>query len=219
VRLPHRLRPDPQRSSTMAWHLGTWSITATRPRITAESCHHNPMVAQAVDKFLRAVKKHIAPVVNHLLFLYAPQCWRRQQRCAVIFYTGLSLTFLFDRAVSRVRQLLRRQLGARPSFDFGGPFFTIAVKEGSSDVLHIDWNDDPNSITWTIPLGDWEGAELYCPQLKCRIPIKSGQIYGGLMRRTAHCSSPITNGRRIILTCFTDHWVLRHGDAWKNGKC
>jgi hypothetical protein len=105
-------------------------------------------------------------------------------------------------------------MGARPAFDFGGPFFTIAVKEGSSEIDHIDWNDDPNSWTWTIPLSDFEGAELCCPQLGRKIPIKPGQMFGGMMRLIGHRSAPITSGKRIVMTCFTDHWVLRQGDSW-----
>jgi hypothetical protein len=111
--------------------------------------------------------------------------------------------------------MLRRQLGLRPVFDMGGSFFTIAVKEGVSDVFHLDMGDDPYSFSWAVPFGHWVGAELYCPQLGYKIPFVSGQIYGGLMGRVAHCSAPVTEGRRFVLTCFTDKCVLSHGDKWR----
>jgi hypothetical protein len=78
--LPHLLKPDTQRSANAAWHLGIWSITARRPRLTAESKHHDPVVQQTVDDFLGAVKRHVAPLINALLRTYAPKVWLRQQR-------------------------------------------------------------------------------------------------------------------------------------------
>jgi hypothetical protein len=132
----------------------------------------------------------------------------------ILLQTSTWLAYLSS-ARARVRHLLRTQLGSRPAFDMGGAFFTIAVKEGISDIIHLDLNDDPYSLTWVIPLGDWTGGELYCPQLGCKIPIIPGQVYGGLMGKVAHCNAPVTGGRRIILTCFTDLWILKHGDAWR----
>jgi hypothetical protein len=82
VRLPHLLKAKGKRGSdgVDAWHLAIWSIYATKPRISAESCSQNPVVAAAVDEFLAAVKKHIAPIINFLLQTYAPATWVRHQR-------------------------------------------------------------------------------------------------------------------------------------------
>jgi hypothetical protein len=93
-----------------------------------------------------------------------------------------------------------------------GAFFTVAVKEGSSDIIHIDYNDDLDGITWVIPLGDFEGADLFCPQLGVRVPIAPGQVFGGIMRRVAHAATPISHGRRVVLTCFCDKFTMKRGD-------
>jgi predicted 2-oxoglutarate/Fe(II)-dependent dioxygenase YbiX len=97
--------------------------------------------------------------------------------------------------------------------DFYGAFFTFAIKEGTSEIFHVDWNDDLDSITWLIPLGDWEGGELVLPQkgIECRIPIRPGDVFGFMARTLVHCTTPVTKGRRVILTCFSDSNILRHG--------
>jgi len=47
----------------------------------------------------------------------------------------------------------------------GGAFFTVAVKKGSSELIHLNLfiNDDLNDITWVVPLGDWKGGEFCVP--------------------------------------------------------
>ncbi|KAG2111493.1 uncharacterized protein F5147DRAFT_530838, partial [Suillus discolor] len=51
-----------------------------------------------------------------------------------------------------------------PVLDFFGAFFMFAIKEGMSEIYHVDWNNDLDSITWLLTLGDWEGGELVLPQ-------------------------------------------------------
>lgn len=104
---------------------------------------------------------------------------------------------------------LTEKLKNRPALQFGGAFFTVAVKEGSSEIIHLDFNDDPNGISWVIPLGDWEGGEFCLPQFGIKIPIQSGQILGAMTRILAHCSAPV-KGFRVILTLFADKNLLNH---------
>jgi hypothetical protein len=82
VRLPHLLKTKTKRASdgSEAWHLAIWSVYSTKPRFSSESCPKNPAVAKAVDQFLRAVKLHVAPVINSILQTYAPKTWRRHRR-------------------------------------------------------------------------------------------------------------------------------------------
>ena len=98
----------------------------------------------------------------------------------------------------------------RPAFDFLGAFFTIAIKEGSSEIVHIDWSDDPNSITWVWAVGDWVGAEFRAPQLGIEIDILPGKLFGVMARTIAHLAAPKISGRRLVFTCFTDAQVLNH---------
>ncbi|KAK7439553.1 hypothetical protein VKT23_017481 [Stygiomarasmius scandens] len=128
-----------------------------------------------------------------------------------------------NRASNYVRATIRRlysrkqYLETRVWLDFGGAFLCIAVKEGSSEVYHLDWNDDPNSFAWIIAVGrGWTGGDFCLPQLGKRIPLQSGQILGALTRQLIHCGTA-TEGRRIVLTCFTDYGTMRKADEWDEG--
>jgi hypothetical protein len=114
-----------------------------------------------------------------------------------------------SRAYKRVMTMLAKELKKRPDLQFGGAFFTVAVKEGSSEVVHLDFNDDPNNISWVVPLGDWEGGEFCLPQLGIKIPIRPGQVLAAMTRILAHCSAPV-KGFRVILTLFAEKNLLNH---------
>ena len=85
-------------------------------------------------------------------------------------------------------------------------------------MIHIDWNDDPSNITWVVPLGDWEGGDFCSPQLGVKIPIQRSQILGAMTRLLAHCGTPVTRGRRAILTLLTDKFLLKHSDEAYEGN-
>jgi len=108
----------------------------------------------------------------------------------------LSIAFLryLIRAYARIKKSLAKDLESRPALDFGGAFFAVAVKEGSSEVIHLDFNDDEDGVTWAVPLGDWEGGEFCVPQLQKKIPILPGQVLGAMTRILAHCGTPVTAG-------------------------
>jgi hypothetical protein len=91
-------------------------------------------------------------------------------------------------------------------------FFTLAIKEGSSERLHIDFNDHPHSLTWLVPFGEWTGGDFVVPQLGAVVPVRSGQILGAMTRVLLHCGTPITSGCRLVLTCFTDNTLIRHSE-------
>lgn len=92
----------------------------------------------------------------------------------------------------------------------------MAAKEGSSEIFHLDFHDDPHSVSWIIPLGDWTGGEFCLPQLGVKIPVLPGQALAVMTKILVHCSAPITNGRRLILTLFSDGYLLKHGDSFLN---
>lgn len=104
---------------------------------------------------------------------------------------------------------------SRPCLNFGGIFCTVAVKEGASELLHLDWNDDEDNMAFVLPVGDWEGGEFCSPQLGEKIPICPGQVFAVTARVLVHCSAPVTNGRRVVFTLFTDNILLKHGDKYK----
>jgi hypothetical protein len=94
--------------------------------------------------------------------------------------------------------------------DMGGPFFALAVKESGSGLIHIDWNDNRAIFAYIFAVGDWEGGEFCIPQLGIKIPIRPGQVLAVLARVVAHFSAPVTTGRRIVFTCFTDTLLFQH---------
>ena len=206
--------PDPtcNRSSSPALHLGVWELYDEKPRVTSDSRNQSPEVVQAIDDFLLIIQQRIAPRLKNLLKEFCPQQHELQMRYVFInFYLVLNNIYIYCRAHKRVQRRLHKEFKGRPALDFGGPFFTVAVKEGSSENIHIDFNDFRHSVTWVVPLGDWTGGEFCAPQLGEKIPICPGQVFGGLTGILAHCSAPVKQGRRIILTLFSDKFLMSHG--------
>lgn len=107
---------------------------------------------------------------------------------------------------------MAKEFKEQPYLDFDGAFFTVAIKEGSSEIFHLDWNDDKHGgITWIIPLDVWEGGEFCAPQLGYKVPISAGQVLAAQTRRVVHCGTP-AKGRRVVLTLFADAYLMKHGD-------
>lgn len=127
----------------------------------------------------------------------------------------LSGYLFLHRAYARVKSFgsLAQIYLERPALDFSGAFFTIAVKAGSSEKIHLDVNDDKMTWTWVFAVGDWQGGEFCAPQLGVKIPIRPGQLFAVMAGVVAHCSAPVTNGYRLIFTCFSDKYLMSHSDV------
>lgn len=103
-----------------------------------------------------------------------------------------------------MRRELGAELGAMPWLDFGGAFFTVAVKVGSSERWHVDWNDDPGGgIAWVVPVGEFTGGDFCSPQLPTRVAVRRGQVLGVQARRLIHCGLK-TTGVRHVFTLSTE---------------
>ncbi|KAF8573929.1 hypothetical protein K439DRAFT_1268764, partial [Ramaria rubella] len=75
----------------------------------------------------------------------------------------------------------------RPGLDFKGIFFCLAIKEGSSQIIHLDWTDHPWTYAWVILIGEgWQGGELCLPQLGKKVPTRPGQVIAFTARTLAH---------------------------------
>ncbi|KAJ6613331.1 hypothetical protein B0H10DRAFT_1733051, partial [Mycena sp. CBHHK59/15] len=85
---------------------------------------------------------------------------------------------------------LGQQLQRYPNFDFRGVITTVAVKEGGSEKIHLDWFDKLNLLAWVTALGDYQGAHLCTPQLGGKMPCNPGALLGARTRFLAHCCSP-----------------------------
>lgn len=104
-----------------------------------------------------------------------------------------------------------------PSLDFKGAFFCLAIKDGTSERIHVDWNDGLDTITWLIALGDWKGGMIviiHNGKVK-RIPLHSGSMFGFMSRTLPHFTTPVTEGCRVILTCFSDSNLLNRASKFK----
>lgn len=119
--------------------------------------------------------------------------------------------------ISRVRQRLRRnasilkKLTLRPALDLGPAICSIAIKDGSSEILHLDFSDDPAFLTWIFVAGVFLGGDFCSPQLGRRFPIRPGQLFAVRARYVVHCSAPY-QGRRVVMTGFMEATLLRKAD-------
>lgn len=109
--------------------------------------------------------------------------------------------------IARVKEAFE----CRPPVDLGPCFFAVAVKEGASEWLHLDYSDDLEFFAWVVAVGDWTGGEFCAPQLGVKFPIRPGQVLAVRARYLAHCSSPLV-GRRVVFTCFAEATLLKRAD-------
>ena len=114
------------------------------------------------------------------------------------FSTG-GQSFKYLRISSYLSQF--KHLSGRSALEFESAFTTVAVKEGSSERIHVDYNDQ--GITWVLPIGEWEGGEMVFPQLKLKVPLRSGELLGFSANLLAHHSMPIIWGNCLVITMFT----------------
>ncbi|KAJ7573271.1 hypothetical protein C8J56DRAFT_1132068 [Mycena floridula] len=154
-----------------------------------------------LDDFLNLLKTTLFKRVNHILQNDHPELWAR----------GL-------RAQERLDRFLQKEFAQRPALRFGPAFACLAFKYGASEIIHLDFSDDPRFLMWCMPLGHWEGAFFVIPQLGIKIPIRPGKLYAVLAGVVAHCSTPITAGQRLILTGFMQKDLLRRAEEKLFGK-
>ncbi|KAK6992716.1 hypothetical protein R3P38DRAFT_2739149 [Favolaschia claudopus] len=183
-----------QRSKSPALHLAIWGLSRAEPGVTADSMQLkavNPAAAAAaLDRLLGVVKREIVPVMKRLMHEHN----REAERVNKLIH-------------ARVRHVLASILEQRPNLDLGGLFFTIAVKAGSSEVVHVDWNDNLHKFALIFCVGSFEGGEVCLPQLGRRIPLPPGSVLALRTRLLAHAAI-VGDGYRLVFTCFTDSLLL-----------
>lgn len=99
-----------------------------------------------------------------------------------------------------------------PDLDFLGAFTTVSVTYGASNILHADKND--GGLTWVVPLGEWEGADLCIPQEQRKVEVRPGDIVAFQANFLGHFNSEILSGNRLAITCFTDRNILNRALSW-----
>ncbi|KAF7426580.1 hypothetical protein PC9H_008949 [Pleurotus ostreatus] len=189
---------EANRSATSALHLGIWETYAAHPRVSRDTIDQEPPVLDVIAKILRILQEDVAPKLGALLMEHYPAQWARQ-------------TTAYD----RVRRELSQELAAMPWLDFGGAFFTVAIKVGSSEHWHVDRNDDRGgSIAWVVPVGEFTGGDFCSPQPPTRIAVRRGQVLGVQARRLIHCGLK-TTGVCHVFTLFTDGLLLKLAEEGK----
>ncbi|KAJ6616092.1 hypothetical protein B0H10DRAFT_2038796 [Mycena sp. CBHHK59/15] len=189
---------EPQRSMTPAQHFGIWEHYLSHPIITGDSRQTKAMLARRLDlvdaihHLCGVIKEHILPKLQEIADWYFPGQRRTQ-----------------DEIHRRIRKYLSRELEEYPNFDFLGLFTTIAVKEGSSERVHVDWGDNLHRYAFVFTAGDYIGGDFCVPQLGNRIAVPPGAVLAARTRLLAHCSTP-AQGRRLVFTCFVDSMVFEH---------
>ncbi|KAJ6610031.1 hypothetical protein B0H10DRAFT_2061698 [Mycena sp. CBHHK59/15] len=163
---------EPQRSMTPAQHFGIWEHYLSHPIITGDSRQIKAMLARrpdlvdAIHHLCELIKEHILPKLQEIVDWYFPGQRRTQDELRICKY-------------------LSRDLEEYPNFDFLGLFTTIAVKEGSSERVHVDWGDNLHRYAFVFTAGDYIGGDF------------------------SHCSTP-AQGRCLVFTCFVDSMLFEH---------
>jgi hypothetical protein len=84
-------KKDKNRSSTDAFHFGTWEVTGAFPRVTRETEAQSPEAITAIDNLLRYIKTYIAPKIASVFKDHAPIQWE-----AILRYVyALMITMLY----------------------------------------------------------------------------------------------------------------------------
>ena len=87
----------------------------------------------------------------------------------------------------------------------------IAVKEGSSEIPHLDHNDSKDIMAWVVPLGDWQGESCIClPQFDLKVDVRAGEVFAFLASRLLHFTTRPLAGTRLVLTLFTDKFAVKN---------
>ncbi|KAJ3768741.1 hypothetical protein FB446DRAFT_792036 [Lentinula raphanica] len=194
--LKYRKGEGSNRSATPAIHVGVWEKFANQPRLTAETWKmQNSVVKELMSELIGLLSAKVAPRMVAILRTFYPEVWKRQQQ-----------------ALYRVRTVLADEFTSMPWLDFGGAFFAVAIKTGSSERDHLDWSDDKLGLTWVSGVGEWEGADLRALETGFQYPLRAGEAILANMRQMVHSASPISNGQRITLTFFTCSFLARHSE-------
>jgi hypothetical protein len=93
-----------------------------------------------------------------------------------------------------------------------GIFPMIAINFNALSNYHWDKLDAPNCLCCLIPLGDFQGGELYFPQLHTLIPLQPGQVVAFSSHYLLHGNFPLmSDGIRHSIIYFV-HNIFFHED-------
>ncbi|KAJ7094719.1 hypothetical protein B0H15DRAFT_775892 [Mycena belliarum] len=190
-------KEEKQRSKTPAVHLGGWMLYGSEARITADSLQaglpepQRTQVLESMDDMLGDIKAALFPITERIMHHAAPEQERSQAK-----------------AHAFMRHWCRETFEKRPNLDFGPLFFTMAIKEGASERIHVDWNDNLRKFALVWVLGNFVGGLFCSSQLGIRVPVRGRSLLAVRTRLLGHNATLVGEGRRLVFTCFTDSVIF-----------
>ncbi|KIJ52698.1 hypothetical protein M422DRAFT_156537, partial [Sphaerobolus stellatus SS14] len=166
------VKSNANRSTEPQLHTGIWGHYKQFPYVLRETLIQSAAGEEALDELMRIIGTMVVPRLEALLFKHDPVVLERQRRA-----------HRYVKSFKHIQEAIK----ARPCLDMGGLFFTLAIKEGGSQIPHLDWLDHPGIYAFVITVGPgWTGGELCFPQLGKKIVTHPGMIIAFQARYLAH---------------------------------
>lgn len=202
-------------SATVSFHIGCWEKYEKGPYLTADTSDQSPLATQVIHAFMAYCSKHLAPLyARHMKEHFSQEFAQQQMYVSSLFRTNsFNDTKILSSANNWVCWLMQKKLALyNGSFNFGGMFFTMAVKEGGSELIHLDWGDSKFTMALITSVG---GLAIYLclPQLKVKILIYPSQVLAVATRVLTHFAARIESieidesipkKRRVVIVGFCD---------------
>jgi hypothetical protein len=123
--------------------------------------------------------------------------------------------FIQDNYNSMYLKLKNLSLGPFVPKPFG-IFPMIAINYNIISNYHWDKSDTSNGLCCLIPLGDFQGGDLYFPQLHVRVPLQPGQVVAFNSHYLLHGNLPLIRGVRHSIVYFVHQYFFQEEDNYNN---
>ncbi|RHZ79024.1 hypothetical protein Glove_152g66 [Diversispora epigaea] len=123
--------------------------------------------------------------------------------------------FIQDNYNSMYLKLKNLSLGPFAPRSFG-IFPMIAINYNIVSNYHWDLSDASNCLCCLIPLGNFQGGDLYFPQLHVRVPLQPGQVVAFDSHNLLHGNLPLISGIRHSIIYFVHQNFFHKEDNYSN---
>ncbi|RHZ46101.1 hypothetical protein Glove_634g7 [Diversispora epigaea] len=123
--------------------------------------------------------------------------------------------FIQDNYNSMYLKLKNLSLGPFVPRSFG-IFLMIAINYNIVSNYHWDLSDASNGLCCLIPLGNFQGGDLYFPQLHVRVPLQPGQVVAFDSHNLLHGNLPLISGIRHSIVYFVHQNFFHKKDNYNN---
>ncbi|RHZ69315.1 hypothetical protein Glove_284g145 [Diversispora epigaea] len=142
------------------------------------------------------------PCVDNLLFSLVP----------LSTYVNKFIQDNYENMYLKLRNLSWGPFAPKPF----GIFPMIAINFNALSNYHWDKLDAPNCLCCLVPLGNFQGGELYFPQLHTLIPLQPGQVVAFSSHYLLHGNFPLVNGIRHSVVYFVHNILFQEEDNLNN---